>query len=124
MAQCTSKGTRCFIPNNRDPRYFHPTYTFHDTSTDSITQTTPTTLTHANSCDISLRNLTNQVCDICNKVLPTKKGLKLHKIRYLKRRDTTPFSQINSLSVNNTVLCESTSKEEGNSNLSIPTLDL
>lgn len=44
MSQCTSKGTKCFIPNNRDPRYFRPTYTSHDTSTDSITQTTPTTL--------------------------------------------------------------------------------
>lgn len=126
MSQSTSKNTKSFIPENRDPRYFRPTYTFHDTSTDSITKTTQSThitqsLTYSN--ELNLKNVTDRICDICNKILPTKKGLKLHKTHCLRKREATNLSQNSILEVDHTFVPESKLKDKNGSHVLDSTLD-
>lgn len=86
MSQSTCTGIKTFIPSNRGPRYFRPMYTDLDSSTTSTSlfQNATQLITNVNIPIIGIQ--TDCTCSICNKILPTTKGMKIAYIRIIARR--------------------------------------
>lgn len=74
------------MPNNNDPKYFR-THVGLDLSPDSLLSQN-LELTVSNSFAL-VENRIDWTFSICNKVIPTVKGLKLHKVQFVKEKTVT-----------------------------------
>lgn len=77
MSQSTSTGFKIVLPNNRDPRYFRPTYLI-------MTLQRILYLHKLKTMTVQIMKLLKSnnklwTCNICHKALQTERSLKLHR---------------------------------------------